>query len=386
MCHIPVPGIVSMQLHYLLGLERLGFEVYYAELHGAWVANPVDAKEDATTPRVLVGEVLEANGLRDRWICRADHVAAGFSYGRLSRTELARVCRKAVAVVNVTGGNVLDDDLLECPCRIYVETDPAIPQIRLERGDAKIERHLASHTHHFTFAENLGAPDCGLPPTTFAYSPTRQPIALDLWDGRSRAAGRSYTTVARWSDHSRSLAYRGETYGWTKDAELRRFIDLPARAGVALELALAALPPSDRAELERRGWAVVDALRAYPTIHHYRRYIEGSRGEFTVAKDMNVRLRSGWFSERSACYLAAARPVVTQDTGFGAVLPTGEGLFAFETMDDILAAFEAIESDYALHSSAAREIAETYFDDRRVLSNLLERSGIELPTAVAVRA
>ena len=90
-----------------------------------------------------------------------------------------------------------------------------------------------------------------------------------------------------------------------------------------------------------------------------------------MARDLNVRLRSGWFSERSACYLAAGRPVITQDTGFGSILPTGEELFAFNTLDEIINAFDAIHSDYERHSRAARSIAEEYFRAENVLIKLL---------------
>src|SRR5216117_1644701 len=133
--------------------------------------------------------------------------------------------------------------------------------------------------------------------------------------------------------------------------------------------------PGDRALLATHGWAVVDPLAVSADPWRYRDYLRGSRGEFTVAKDLNIRLRSGWFSDRSACYLAAGKPVITQDTAFGNVLPTGEGLFAFQTMDDILA-FEAINTDYERHCRAARDIAHDYFDARKVLSDLLQSIGL----------
>jgi hypothetical protein len=128
--------------------------------------------------------------------------------------------------------------------------------------------------------------------------------------------------------------------------------------------------------LESHGWRLVDAPPFTSDPWPYRDYVCASRGEFTVARDLNVRLRSGWFSERSACYLAAGRPVITQDTGFGAVLPTGEGLFAFNTMDEAVAAFEAINSDYERHSRAARRIAQEYFAAECVLPKLMADLGL----------
>jgi hypothetical protein len=131
-----------------------------------------------------------------------------------------------------------------------------------------------------------------------------------------------------------------------------------------------------RAILRLKGWKLADALAFSTDPWRYRDYVASSRGEFTVAKDLNVRLRTGWFSERSACYLAAGRPVITQDTGFGTVLPTGEGLFAFNSLDEVLEAFEAIESDYERHGRAAGEIGREYFSAERVLTRLLDDLGI----------
>jgi hypothetical protein len=185
-----------------------------------------------------------------------------------------------------------------------------------------------------------------------------------------------YTTVGNWKQDGRDTEYEGEIYYWSKHREYLKFIDLPQRAGQPLELAtsLVQLRREDRILLESNCWRLTDA---HPfTLCGYRDYVCASRGEFTVAKDANVRLRTGWFSDRSACYLAAGRPVITQDTGFGAVLPTGEGLFAFETMDDIMAAFDSIQSDYERHSRAAQAIAEAYFKAEAVLSKLLADLGL----------
>ena len=116
----------------------------------------------------------------------------------------------------------------------------------------------------------------------------------------------------------------------------------------------------------------------------YRSYLAGSRGEFTVAKDQNVRLRSGWFSDRSATYLAAGRPVVTQDTAFGNVLPAGEGLFAFSTVDEAAAAVERINADYSRHRRAAQSVARDYFSHEVVLGRLLQEVGLSRRTTAAV--
>lgn len=200
------------------------------------------------------------------------------------------------------------------------------------------------------------------------------------------------TTIANWRQSGKDLEWKGETYTWSKHHQFLKFVDLPGRTTQPLELALAlhgnweteekAWLPHDKDDTEAirlltsHGWRIVNGLSLSANLLSYRDYITGSRGEFTVAKDQNVRLRSGWFSDRSACYLAGGRPVITQDTGFGKVFPTGEGLFAFNTMEDILAALEAINSDYERHSQAARKLAAEHFGADRVLRKLLQDAGL----------
>jgi hypothetical protein len=213
-----------------------------------------------------------------------------------------------------------------------------------------------------------------VPVERFTWLPTRQPVALDLWDG-ARGDGHAYTTIATWKSRN-DVVYEGETYYWSKDREFERVIDLPRRRPVAFELATQ-VDAATAARLTGAGWRLRDSLEVSRDVASYRTFIQGSRGEFTVAKDQNVRLRSGWFSDRSACYLAAGRPVITQDTGFGNVLPTGKGLFAFRDLEDVLAAVDAIESDYAGHCRAAQEIAAEYFAAERVVGSLMERAGLD---------
>jgi hypothetical protein len=186
----------------------------------------------------------------------------------------------------------------------------------------------------------------------------------------------AFTTIAGWQQLWRDVTLNGELYRWSKHLEFMKFLDLPSRTSQTLELALAGCNEDDRRMLEQQGWRIRDASEVSDDIDTYRRYIGGSRAEFTVAKDQNVRLRSGWFSDRSATYLAAGRPVVTQDTGFGNVLPTGRGLFGFSTMDEAVAAIDAINTDYEGHSRAAGELARAYFDSDLVLTRLLKDCGV----------
>jgi hypothetical protein len=212
-------------------------------------------------------------------------------------------------------------------------------------------------------------------PERFHFRPSPPPVILDFWQSNGAAPGETFTTVGNWRQAG-EVKFRGDVYRWSKHHEFLKFLDLPRHTSQSFELALASCNDDDRRLLEQNGWRVVPASTVSGDLDEYRKYVIGSRGEFTVAKDQNVRLRSGWFSERSAQYLAAGRPVITQDTGFDCFVPTGRGLFAFSNLDEILHAVELINSDYAAHSRAAREIANEYFSADRVLTNLLEHAGL----------
>src|SRR4029453_15117513 len=326
--------------------------------------------------------------LSDRWAYRA---ADDQVFG-LSTSGLDRLLERADALVNLTGATVLRDQHCRVPVRIYLETDPVLPQIEVALGDAFNLDMLGAHTHHFTHGENLGQPDCGVPVSRFAYRTTRPPVVLDWWEPAAGAPGPCFTTVASWRQAGKDVRWRGQTYTWSKHHESLKVIDLPRRTPQPLELALAIRGragdgedgwiPHDQEDAEAvalltgHGWRVVNAMPLSHDLEAYRAYITASRGEFTVAKDQNVRLRSGWFSDRRACYLAAGRPGGTHATAFGKFVPTGQGLFAFEGIDDIVAALRAINADYARHARAARQIAEAYFKAEPVLTKLVEDAGL----------
>jgi hypothetical protein len=199
---------------------------------------------------------------------------------------------------------------------------------------------------------------------------------LDLWENNSfRANGAALNTIATWHNKGKDIVYNGETYYWSKDREFKKILDLPKRRAVPFELAVG-VDSKTQQLLEGNGWRVVDPISLSSDVSSYRDFILKSRGELTVAKDQNIRLRSGWFSDRSACYLAASRPVINQDTAFGSYLPTGKGLFSFQTMEDILAAVDEIESDYEDNCHTAREIAVEHFAAEKVLRSLMSRAGL----------
>ena len=368
----PLAGVTYQFLHYLLALRRLGWDPYYVEDSTRWLYDP-DLDDTTPDPRAnieAIAPALRAHGFGDRWVFRSHH--DGQVYG-IGETRLDALYRDAVALLNVTGAQEIRDEHLAIPRRIYVQSDPVKAQIEVTRGKADVVRQIAMHDTLFSFGENLGAPDCRVPPDGFTWLPTRQPVFLDLWD-HARGDGGAYTTIATWRNDN-DVVYEGETYGWSKDRQFEMVLDLPRRRTVPFELATRVDAPT-AARLTGHGWRIRDALAVSRDVTRYRDFVTGSRGEFTVAKEQYVRFRSGWFSDRSACYLGAGRPVITQDTGFGKVLPAGRGLFAFRDLDDVLAAVDAIESDYAGHCRAAREIAAEFFDAERVVGSLLARAGL----------
>ena len=373
----PLAGVTYQFLHYLLGLRRLGYDVHYVEDSGRWIYDPTinDISPDPTGNLKAVVPVLEKYGFADRWSFRGNY-PGGKCYGK-TESEILALYREADAFLNITGAQEIRDEHLNCRRRIYVESDPFLLQIRAKQGDEKTLWTLGAHDTLFSFGENLGAEDCQVPMENFQWKPTRQPVATDLWSrGKSVSSSRgAYRTITTWHNKGRNIDYGGETYYWTKDREFEKYIELPLRREVEFELATTVEPDVD-ARLRANGWGRVDSIGVSTELEQYRSYIQESRAEFTVARDQYVRPRTGWFSDRSACYLAAGRPVITEETGFGKYLPTGKGLFGFRNIDDVLAAIDEIESDYEGNCRAARDIAEEYFAAEKVVGSLMRRAGL----------
>jgi ATP-binding cassette subfamily B protein/subfamily B ATP-binding cassette protein MsbA len=377
MSRMPVGGVVWQTIHYLLGLERLGFDAYYVEAHGMTPSMLMTSADDDSTALAagFISRVMHRFGLAGRWAFHARHTD-GRCLG-MTETELTRLYAEAAVILNLHGATTPRPEHAATGRLVYVETDPCELQVELAEHRAETIAFLEPHAAFFTFGENLGQPGCGLPVTEgFTFLPTRQPVLVDLWEARGLAAGPAFTTIGNWRQDWREVTLDGETYRWSKHHEFLKFLDLPAVSGVPLELALSSIDDDDRARLAERGWQVRSGMEVSRNLDTYRAYIAASGGEFTVAKDQNVRLRSGWFSDRSATYLAAGRPVVTQDTGFGAVLPTGAGLFAFNELIEAAEALQRVSGDYARQSKAAWDIAREHFSAEVVLGDMLGHLGL----------
>lgn len=386
MSRIPVAGVVWQTVHYLVGFQRLGYDVYYVEAHGCTPTKLMEREDEDGSAKAaaFIDRVMRRFDLGGRWAFHALH-ADGRYYG-MTEGQLKDLYKSAALIINLHGGTETLPEHAATGRLIYLETDPVQLQMELYHHSQGTIDFLEPHCAFFTFGENYGNADCQLPVAErFRFRPTRQPVVMDFWQPNSACVSRSqcgsgpcFTTIGNWRQAGPQVRFRGEVYHWSKHYEFLKFLDLPGRTNQAFELALSAnsCPAEDRRLLESKGWRVRDALTFSWDLESYRQYIMGSRGEFTVAKDQNIRLRSGWFSDRSATYLAAGRPVITQETGFSNILPTGQGLFAFTTLEEIVEALERINADYPSHSRAALALARDYFNYQVVLQKLLAEMGL----------
>jgi GT2 family glycosyltransferase len=385
---MPVAGVVWQYVHYLIGLERLGCDVYYVEEHARTPSMFMQTEHDDGSARAaaFLDTLMRRFDLGGRWAFRALHEADRRCFG-MSETQLQQLYASADFIINLHGGTIPASEHYATGRLVYLETDPVQLQIELHEQNPTTIEFLEPHCAFFTFGENLGAADCPLPVSErFPFKPTRQPVVMDFWSGNPSGPGSVFTSVGNWEQKWREVQYRGEKYTWSKHHEFMKVIDLPSRTSQPFELALASYTPEAREMVEGHGWSVRDAMSFSMDTDAYRDYVAGSRGEFTVAKDQNVRLRSGWFSDRSATYLAAGRPVITQETGFSNSLPIGRGLFSFSTMADVLAALETINGDYERSRRAARDIARDYFSSDVVLGKLLDDLGVSTGPVKAAAA
>jgi hypothetical protein len=371
----PFGGQTWLYLNWLSALRRLGHDVWYVEDNGFWQYDPrVNGFTDGCEYAVRhIAASLAPIGLEERWAYRWPGPPER-CYGQTGE-RLRDLYRSCDAILNVCAATDLGDDHMLAPARVWVETDPVVAELKIAAGDERVrEQMLERHDLHATYGENYGAADCPVPLHGVRFAKTRQPVDLDLWPDSYTPDAGHFTTVANFRVDVHEVDYQGDTYSWSKHHEWRRFAALPSRTAQPFELALKA-EPGDMEWLRERGWGVVPALPMTLDIGRYQRFIQRSRGEFSVAKDQNVRMRSGWFSERDACYLASGKPVVAQGTAFA--VPHGEGLFAVTDVAEAAAAIEEINRDYARHAAAARRLAEDHFEGRAVVARLLSDLGLD---------
>jgi len=368
----PLGGNALAQLHYALGLQQIGYDPVFVEHYG-WANSCYDPVANTMTDDPSRGlaeleRLLSPHGIR--WC----YIDAAERYHGLDCDQLRAACKDSAFLLSVAATTWVDE-FHECRRRVFLDTDPGFTQAGIPSEPTPSSNGYASPYDfqvHFTLGENIGKPRCPIPTYGFQWLPTRWPVVLEAMSVRYSPEAERYTTIMSWDAYG-TVEIGGRSYG-QKNLELMPLLELPSRVGPVLELALAGKQaPLD--QLRGAGWVLTNPLAVTKSVESYLEYIGRSRGEFSVAKQGYVRTRSGWFSERTAKYLAMGKPCVVQDTGFSDWIACGDGLCAFDTADDVAMALGSIESNYRHHCEAARAVAERYFDARKILGAMVEQIG-----------
>jgi hypothetical protein len=376
---MPIAGVIWQHIHYIVGLQQLGHDVFYIEDSARIPYNPetfeVTTQFDYTAR--LLNRLAREFQFENHWAFCARYLPGNPTAG-LRLEKIRRLYREADAILNICGTQEFNDDLLRSDRILYIESDPGVEQIKIDRGVKSTKQYLGRHHALFTFGEQIGTKNFPVPTHGFKWLPTRQPVVTDLWRTKASPGDMAvFTSVANWSTSGlKDVSWRGKKYLWSKSREFLRFIAAPEKAGETFELATNIEQGATRARFERNGWRLTSPLQMSVDYWLYRDYIQRSKGEFTVAKDQYVRLHTGWFSDRSACYLAAGRPVITQETGFTKFYGGEAGLLSFRTVREIVDAVKRINADYKRHARAAYALASEFFEAKKVLKSVLDRAGI----------
>jgi hypothetical protein len=366
-------GEAWVRLSWIRGFQRLGCRVHFLEQiePAACVGEdgaPAQFEQSAT--RAYFDRVMEQFGLTASATLM---LGDGQATSGLDYEEVLELAGEADLLVNISG-NVQSPEILRRPKkRAYVDLDPGFTQFWHAAGNpgARLEGHDA----YFTVGENIGTAASTIPTSGIDWQPVPPPVVLEDWPAESSPA-RSFTTVGAWRGAFGPIEYGGHTYG-LKVHEFRKVIELPRRVpDVQFEIALDIHPgdAGDRDALLANGWRLTDPREAAPGPLEFRRYVQRSGAEFSVAQGVYVDTHSGWFSDRTVRYLASGKPALVQDTGFSRNYPVGEGLVPFRTLEEAAAGARRIDAEYDRHSAAARALAEEWFDSDKVLARFLERT------------
>lgn len=373
----PVGGVFWDYAQYALGLERLGFDVYYLEDTGWQTYDPLKGVygTDCSYGVEFLSKTISqySSSLGKKWSFRS---MDGESYG-LSAAAIESIVNKADLFLNVSGSCLLRNEYMPPRRKVLIDTDPGwnhfVNYPKWDQNPGWLGANsFREHDYFLTYAERMGAPDCLLPSLGLDWKKTRPLVCLDQW--RAKQPAEKWSTVMSWNNYRQDLVYEGKSYG-SKEKEFPKFEKLPKFIPVGIEVAVGGNDaPRDR--WRSLGWSIIDPATVSRTADLYRTYVQGSRGEFSVAKNVYVATRSGWFSCRSVCYMAAGLPVVLQDTGFSKVISTGTGVLAFDTLEEAAKCIKKVELDYKKHSDAAREMAQEIFSSEVVLKDIFNKIGL----------
>jgi hypothetical protein len=372
-------GVAWDYIQYALGFQALGHDVWYLEDTATWPYDPVREEPSADCSRnvAYLDHLMRYLDMGDRWIYRNE--PDGKYYGITNEKTADKIIAEADILVNVSGACWLRSITAKVKLKFFLDGDPMFTQIRLTRGSKEYLDRVLSHEKHFTFGLNVGRSGCRVPTLGLAWRPTVQPVALDWWEkiplafsNAGHLATGAWTTVMQWSSYE-SNEYEGDEYG-QKDVEFLRFCELPTKSTERFVVAMGRGPGNKPTEyLESAGWKILEPSVYLPDYATYRDFLLSSKAEWSIAKNGYVKSNCGWFSCRSACYLAAGKPVVVQDTGWSHHLPSGDGVLAFRTMEDAVARIDDVTRNYEHHCQAAKKYAKTHFDAANVCAELLER-------------
>jgi len=372
MVRYPLGGMMSWVLQYLVGFHRLGHEIYLFEKAGWENAcfDPVNGQmtDDCTYGAGIVDDLLRQFGLIDGW-CFVD--SAG-NYHGIGKTKATGILETADLFIDMGTHGSWEGEWGRCGLRVLIDGEPGFTQMKMENRQATGDR-LPEYDHYFTTGRSIGTSLSDAPLAGRKWTPIFHPVCTEILDPVGSASDAPFTSVMNWQSYE-PIHYRGDLYGH-KDVEFEKFLDLPQHTSARLEQAVTGREiPTSR--LENAGWTLRDAQEVTMSYDSFIDYLSVSRGEFGVCKSGYVRLKTGWFSDRSAAYLALGKPVVLQETGFSNHLPCGEGLFAVNTVEEAAAAIDDIQSDYGRHARRARELAVEFLDSRVVLKEFLTSCNI----------
>ena len=380
----PTGGVTWDYIQYPLGLKLLGHDVYYIEDTGQYTTYRITdrAWNDPHDSVEYLKNTMEEFGLAGRWAYRDAFSNTCFG---LSLETVLKICSTADVFINVSASSILREEYLKIPKRVLIDSDPMFTQVQtfedkqfIYEGLEKKKVGILDYNYHFTFGENIGADDCHIPDLNLNWTTTRQPVCLNLWQADEvknvRKGPKKFTTIMNWSTRSK-LNYNNTEWG-QKDVEFVRFLAIPklfteAEFDIVLSVSADFKKELNPEIIKQQGWKISDPSQTISTAKEYTSFIAASDGEFSVAKETYVKSVSGWFSCRSACYLAAGRPVITQETGWSKYIPVGSGLFSFSDEQSAIYALTEVTNNLEKHSAFAREIANEYFDSGKVLTNLL---------------
>jgi len=371
-------GNAWSRLSWVTGFRRLGFNVVFVEQiepEHCVDADGAPAPFAQSANRAYFKATMDRFGLSASCALLCGNGRSGYG---LSLADLESRADQADLLFNLSGHLTIPELVGRIDCKVYYDDDPGFTQIWQATGGAG--PRLEGHRHYLTLGANIGAPDCTIPTVGIHWRHTRPPVVLDDWPAQPVGAFDRMTTVASWRGAFGPVQYRGKAYG-LKAHEFRKVFELPRRSGRPFELALHIHPAETRdlEALHTHGWRIVDPRTVADTPDAFRRYVQTSGAEFSVAQGVYGETNSGWFSDRTVRYLASGRPALVQETGFSRHVPTGEGLLSFRTLDEAVEGVERIAGDYERHCRAARRVAEEYFASDKVIGRMMAGIGLDTP-------